>query len=313
MALRTPTAQSGTEARMRSGAAARFAGISASTLRIWEYRYGIVAPPQTAAGHRTYSMKDVERLRIIKRLTSEGHAISTLAHLDVHALNTLPLKLRTQSLTTLRIFVVGSAAARKLKVRLDSETILVFDDISTAETDAASVSPVDVLVVHIRTLHAAVADRILRLRNSLSASNTVVLYSFGAETAPEILRAAGITVRREPLSARELVSLCVAAPQVFDPPGIHAKPYARRYSDADLITLSEIESKIFCECPRHLAEIVTLLVGFEQYSTECAMQNQKDAALHAHLQEVTAQARAILEQALERVVVEERLSHLLSI
>jgi DNA-binding transcriptional MerR regulator len=297
---------------MRSGAAARFVGISASTLRIWEYRYGIVVLPQTAAGHRTYSMKDVERLRIIKRLTSEGHAISTLAHLDVNALNTLPSKSHTPSITALRIFAVGNAAARKLKGRLQSGTTLVFDDMSAAEKDAASVGAVDVLVVHIRTLHADLADRILRLRSTLSVSNTVVLYSFGVETVPELLRAAGITVRREPLSGRELLTLCIAAPQIFDPPGSHAKPYARRYSDADLITLSEIESKIFCECPRHLAEIVTLLVGFAQYSTECAMQNQKDATLHAYLQEVTAQSRAILEQALERVVIQERLSHLLS-
>ena len=64
---------------------------------------------------------------------------------------------------------------------------------------------------------------------------------------------------------------------------------------------------VACECPRHLAEIVTLLVGFERYSSECASQNPKDAALHRHLHEVTSSARTMLEQALMRLVIEERL------
>ena len=52
---------------------------------------------------------------------------------------------------------------------------------------------------------------------------------------------------------------------------------------------------------------ITLLVGFELYSTECAARNQNDAALHRHLHEVTSAARTTFEQALARVVVEEGL------
>ena len=312
MTTLTATAQGGSETRMRSGAAARLAGLSASTLRIWEYRYGVVVPPKSAAGQRTYSMKDIERLRIIKRLTSEGHAISTLAHLDADALVAMSSERQALSMGHQKFFVVGQSVARKLKGRLQSGSALVFDDLSHAEREVASVGSFDVLVVHATTLNASLAARIVGLRNKLSAPNAIVVYSFGAEAVPESLRLAGFTVRREPLTGNELVGLIGIAPKVVKVDINGVRSDARRYSDADLIALAEIPSLVSCECPRHLAEIVTLLVGFEQYSMQCESQNQKDAALHQHLLEVTGQARAILEQALERVVIEENLSYLVS-
>jgi DNA-binding transcriptional MerR regulator len=297
---------------MRSGAAARLAGISASTLRIWEYRYGVVAPPKSAAGQRTYPMKDIERLRLIKRLTVEGHAISTLAHLDVDALVALSSERQAPSVGIRKVLVVGNAAARKLEGRLQPRSGLVFEDLNHAERDVAHAGPVDVLVIHVRTLHASLAERIVRLRNNLPALNAIVVYSFGAEAVPESLRAAGMTVRREPLTGKELAGLIVTAAPVVDKVVSGIRSEKRRYSDADLIALAEIPSPVACECPRHLVEIVTLLVGFEQYNKECASQNQNDAALHRHLLEVTAHARAMLEQALARVVIEEGLSHWIS-
>jgi hypothetical protein len=293
---------------MRSGAAARLAGISASTLRIWEHRYGVVSPPKSPAGQRTYPMKDIERLRLIKRLTVEGHAIGTLAHLDIDALVALSSARQAPSVGIQKVLVVGHAAARKLEGRLQPGPGLVFEDLSHAERDVVHAGPVDVLVIHVRTLHASLAERIVGLRNNLPALNAVVVYSFGAEAVPESLRAAGMTVRREPLTGKELVGLIVTAPPIVETVASGVRSDIRRYSDADLIALAEIPSPVACECPRHLVEIVTLLVGFEQYSKECASQNHNDAALHRHLLEVTAHARAMLEQALARVVIEEGLS-----
>src|SRR5688572_23909926 len=96
---------------LRSGTAARLAGVSPATLRIWEHRYGVVAPPRSAAGQRTYSMRDVQRLRLIKRLTLEGHAIGTVARLEIDEL----VRLSAGSATPAgeqRVLVVGRAAAR---------------------------------------------------------------------------------------------------------------------------------------------------------------------------------------------------------
>ena len=82
----------------------------------------------------------------------------------------------------------------------------------------------------------------------------------------------------------------------------------RRYSDAQLAKLVEQPSTVLCECPRHLAEIVTQLAQFEHYSDDCDASSPSDSALHRHLSSLAGTARAMFEQALDRVVAEEGLT-----
>ena len=292
---------------MRSGTAARLAGLSPSTLRIWEHRYGVVAPPKAASGQRTYSMKDIDRLRLIKRLTLQGHAIGAVARLDTDALVALSAGSQVTTVGALRVLVVGHSAARKLEGRLRPAPAHVFDDLAHVEREVARAGAADVLVIHVATLHASITDRVLVLRSNLPSAHVIVVYSFGAQAVAEALGAAGVTVRREPVTGRELAGLVVTARPSVETVASRVASSPRRYSDAELVTLAEMPSVVACECPRHLAEIVTLLVNFELYSTECAARNQDDAALHRHLHDVTSSARAMLEQAIARLVIEEGL------
>jgi DNA-binding transcriptional MerR regulator len=75
-----------TDARYQIGAVARVTGLSTHTLRVWERRYGVVTPARTPAGSRVYSDADVTKLRLLKRLTDEGHSIGRIAHLSVDEL-----------------------------------------------------------------------------------------------------------------------------------------------------------------------------------------------------------------------------------
>lgn len=308
MTMPTAPDDPGAKTLMRSGTAARLAGLSPSTLRIWEHRYGVVAPPRSAAGQRTYSMKDIERLRLIKRLTLEGHAIGTLAHLGVDALVVLSAGNPVPSVGAQRVLVIGHDGARKLEGWLRPAPAQVFDDLDHAEREVARAGAADVLAVHVSSLHPSMTERLVTLRSSLPARNVIVVYAFGPAAAAEALRAAGITARREPVAGKELARLIVAARPITAAVTAETPTSRRYYSDAELVALTEMPSLVACECPRHLAEIVTLLVGFERYSTECAALNQKDAALHRHLQEVTSAARATFEQALTRVMIDEGLA-----
>lgn len=56
--------------RYRVAEAARLAGVSASTLRLWESQ-GLVVPGRSETGHRQYSAEDVARLKRISWLRSE--------------------------------------------------------------------------------------------------------------------------------------------------------------------------------------------------------------------------------------------------
>ena len=253
-------------------------------------------------------MDDVQRLRLIKRLTTDGHAIGTIAHLPVAQLMQLSPGNQAESASRSRVVVVGHMLARKLEARLRPAAALVFEDLADAEREVARCGAADVLVVHVASLHMPVTERVLALGAALPARLVVVVYSFGAERAADVLRAAGATVRREPVSGGELAKMIVAskAPPAPEADAVPARP--RRYSDSELVALAETPSRVACECPRHLAEIVTLLTAFEHYSTECISRDEKDAALHRHLHDVTSVARTMFEDALARVVVEEGLA-----
>jgi len=283
------------------------AGLSPSTLRVWEHRYGVVAPPKSAAGQRTYSMRDIERLRLIKRLTVEGHAIGSVAHLDIEALIALSSGNQVATAGALRVLVVGQSAAQKLEGRLRPAPAHVFDDMAHIEREVAGAGAADVLLIHAASLHPSMVERVMALRSNLPAAHVVVVYSFGAQAVAEALAAADMTVCREPLSGRELAAVVFKSRPIPESLASDVPSSPRRYSDAELVALAEMPSTIACECPRHMAEIIALLVGFEAYSMDCANRSAKDAALHKHLHDVTGAARSMLEGALHRLVIEERL------
>ena len=306
------------KARLRSGTAARLAGVPVATLRVWERRYGVVAAPKTATGQRLYSGHDVQRLRLIKQLTERGHAIGTIAALALPALEALaagelmapaPLAAAT---STRRAWVVGRAAAQKLQAA-GVTPLRVWQDLDEAEAQAEALAAddaTDVLLVQLNSLQPLAASRVRALAQRLQAQAVVVLYAFGAEAVADALRAAGAAVRREPATGRELAALLGAAPAaaMAAPVAAPLPPVEpRRFSDEALAALAELPSSVACECPRHMAEIVLQLAGFERYSAECLSRSPADAALHRHLGEVAGAARTLFERAVERLVAEEGL------
>ena len=48
---------------------------------------------------------------------------------------------------------------------------------------------------------------------------------------------------------------------------------------------------------------------FEIYSAQCENRDDDDAALHRYLHQVTAQARSLIEEALERVAAAEGIEY----
>jgi DNA-binding transcriptional MerR regulator len=60
-------------------AAARRLGLSASTLRSWERRYGLGPSLRTPGGHRRYSAADLVALQQLRQLTESGMATATAA------------------------------------------------------------------------------------------------------------------------------------------------------------------------------------------------------------------------------------------
>lgn len=64
-------------------------GVTTHAIRIWERRYNALSPGRTAGGARLYTDADVQRLRQIKRLLTQGYTISAIAKLDMPELSRL--------------------------------------------------------------------------------------------------------------------------------------------------------------------------------------------------------------------------------
>ena len=330
--------------RYRSGAVARMAGIPVSTLRIWERRYQVAAPPLTASGHRLYSAHDVQRLALMKRLIGLGHAIGTIAGLDLGALEQLvAARADAASLAVvpartagrMSVAVIGNALAQRLASAVSAapvapaalggprgvalgarfKVVAVSADLLAAEADAHGLNA-DLLLVQLSTLHTESADRVLALARRYGARRVIVLYAFGPDRAVQTLRAAGAVARREPVSSHDLAALLTAGDPshaMAQPPAAIAMALAlantsvapRRFSDEALVQIAAMSTTVACECPRHVAELVSQLASFETYSAECLNTSPDDAALHADLNRVAASARAMFEAALVRVAQAE--------
>jgi DNA-binding transcriptional MerR regulator/methylmalonyl-CoA mutase cobalamin-binding subunit len=64
-------------------------GLTADLLRMWERRYGVVAPARDEGGRRLYSDADIERLRLLVQATGAGRSVGQLVALSPRELQEL--------------------------------------------------------------------------------------------------------------------------------------------------------------------------------------------------------------------------------
>ena len=299
--------------RVRSGTAARLAGVPVATLRVWERRYGVVAPEKTDSGQRVYSQHDVARLRVLRQLTHAGHAIGTIATLELESLRALVDDMPPVSTlgtgSTLDVVVVGRSAAHALESVPGCVLRALHEDLGQAESASKADGGVALLVVRLASLQRSAVDRVLALSSALRAGALFVVYAFGTENSVSALREAGATVRREPLVERDLAQWVMSVRQAPPPAPVERgwQVAPRRFSDEALARLIKMPSPVACECLRHMVEIVSQLADFEHYSQDCISTGPADAALHRQLSRTAGAARTLFEHALQRVVNDEGL------
>jgi hypothetical protein len=126
----------------------------------------------------------------------------------------------------------------------------------------------------------------------------------------EVMKRSGMIVRKEPMADSDLADLINSALLMGtekESTGLVVGSLIppRKYSELTLNRVANISTNVLCECPRHVAEIITQLANFEQYSHECLNKSAEDAHLHAYLSAVSGSARALFESALEMVANHE--------
>lgn len=313
----------------RIGAVSALSGVPVPTLRVWESRYQAFSPRKTEGRHRLYGPDDVLRATLLRQLTEAGHAISTVARLDaprlgelLHGQRSSRLRhaARSQGPQAVSLAVIGLPLAARLQSArfldgLPGVAVRVSDTFSDPDAAAGQAlsAPPDVLLVRVNTLHAATHATLRRLVEQHRVPQVIVLYGFGQERVVEAMKLDGMIVRRDPVPDAELADLIrslllidTRQPDPTGQPGAMIPP--RKYSDQTLARVAAIPSKVLCECPRHVAELIAQLASFEQYSQECLNNSVEDARLHAQLTAISGSARALFEQALEMIARHEGLA-----
>jgi hypothetical protein len=167
-----------------------------------------------------------------------------------------------------------------------------------------------VLLVKVNSLQTSVHTAIQALVQKHKFIQTIVIYNFAPESVVQAMKFSGLIVRREPISDSELAELIQSVLFVDQ---VRAQEFgiasnvisSRKYSDETLARVAGISTNVLCECPRHVAELITQLASFEEYSQECLNKNAEDAHLHAYLRSISGSARSLFENALEKIAQHE--------
>jgi DNA-binding transcriptional MerR regulator len=307
----------------RIGAVSKTTGIPVSTLRIWETRYGAFSPVKTEGKQRLFAEHDVSKALLLKQLSHNGHAISTIANLELEHLRrlsnlphnaekTLAAPGQPVSLAVVGLSMANRIESPKFAAGLKQNQIKVTDvlvDLAAASNADLAQQP-QVLLVKVNTLQTSVHADIQALVAKHKFAQTIVVYNFAPEAVVQAMKFSGVTVRREPISDMELAELLQSV--LFVDP-VRAQEFgttgpviaARKYSDITLSRVAGISTNVLCECPKHVAELISQLASFEQYSQECLNRNAEDAHLHAYLRSVSGSARSLFENALEKIAKHE--------
>ena len=307
------------------GAASKITGINIATLRVWENRYGVVEPVRINGTQRGFTKKDVDRLSMIKQLVDAGDSISTLSKLSLQELELRMQPSPKNSQATFgnakdiikavsvgtRIPEVGRPSPHLAEVRFVAKYDLasIMNGLSVIRTD------VDIIIFEILSLHHSTIELIAEILAKSEINHALVIYRFASSNGIKLAQLDG---RIHPMQA-PVFAIDLQMASNFEVNSTSSSDRSVNYSqekeehvsfsEKELWEISMMTNPIHCECPKHLSSVISSLIGFEKYSSDCQDLNEKDRVLHKELEAKAAQARIILELALRKIIKENAISY----
>ncbi len=303
------------------GTVAGLTGLDPHTIRAWERRHAAVVPGRSPGGTRRYDDSHVLRLQLLKGLVDQGEAIGRVAHLDEPALRERLGRIAGMAGGEARQAVRGRPAvawlAPNVEAQLDADPaadadldrVLSADDLDTLLAGLPGIE-VDSVVVELERLGPDPEQALAALRVAADGAEVLVVYNFAAAAALARLVRVGARLLRAPLRGAEIRQAVVAThprePRAKAvPAALGSSPageaHEPRFDDTQLARLMEMQTAIACECPSHLAALVSSVGAFERYSRTCESRGDEDALLHRRLALESGRIRSQLETLLEQV------------
>lgn len=308
------------EGHYRIAAVSALTGIPVPTIRIWEYRYAAVKPERSSGNGRLYTREDVDRLLLLKATVDAGYQIGSVAALDNpqlrERLNEVPRKLPAPARDRQAVLVCGETLGSRLlagwKGRDDLAVTAVLPGLDVPpDAEVHSAGSFEVLIVEQSSISPASLQALRRARAALRPSLSVVVYGFANRRALAQLDEEGVIAVNGPSDPAHLARICRLGLMLDDGGAsvmerLLREPAApQRFDAAFLAHLRELPTQVQCECPTHLADLLSKLNAFEQYSLDCEHRSEADSALHGRLHAAAAHCREMLEHALHQVLLHE--------
>lgn len=306
------------------GAVAQLTGISSHTLRKWESRHGVIEPIRTPSGRRLYTPEQVRKLICLRELIGRGHQISNLSRLTLAELEMLVAEATGRPeparVAFRRILVVGPVLSAVFSARLGPERapfvtraqpggewllaeggewLLAEDQASAQASTPASDAA---LVIELPTLNDRLVAALLTARRR-AFSRLIVVYGFATRARVAQLDAGGVYCLMAPIDLEEILNRLGAPARRRAAVELLANPALPppRFAPESIARMAALAPKIACECPQHVARLLTEVSAFETYSRECEDGDPAERELHARLRLIAAHARALLEEGLANI------------
>ena len=297
-----------TEQNYRIGLTTQITGIRPETLRAWERRYEVVKPIRTDAGDRLYTQADIDRLLLIKKLVDNGDAISAVANLNFENLekriSSCKSALTSTGKNDLNFILFGKTILDKKS--LDSMRLNMIDVVQDERNIKSSYHcKIDFIIAEISTVNQGTFKNLNKILKQSKASKLLCAYDFGKESYIASLTSQDIGTTNLPLNHSEITDWCCSN----FPSYLKSTSTARLLTDQDINNIVAAGSKINCECPRHLADLIHKLTAFEKYSSECEVRNSKDAEIHQELENTSAKSRYLIEEVLIKLTKVEGIKY----
>lgn len=311
------------------GAVAKMTGLTVHNIRVWERRHNAITAERTENGRRIYTQTDINRLTLLRDCIRAGRSISTIAALSDDELETFlteqnydrydPIQDKPRTPEELSIHLIGNFPGLTSDLtELGFKKITSWRHILEFEVNCRANS-IDLMICELPTVAENSAATMQSLMSQHGVTRSILIYRFASASDLKLLSNLQIKLLKAPIARGELIELLKQyfaqqpTPINTDQPVRLVQPELKDgypdkiFSSEDLALLTQIPSRLDCECPKHMSEILSSLNAFEQYSAVCTNKSPADAQLHKDIRLVTASVRAQMEQLLKRVLDEEKI------
>ncbi len=287
------------EKNLSIGTVARLTNLSTHVIRAWERRYDLRLAQRDKSGRRTYSLSDVEHLRLLKNAVNEGVKISDAVTLSVHQLTRLLNSQNNRSASNASWIVYGPRLIHGLFNLKPTVSYQVADSLTDIQQCIAKCNEKVNVWIQLDDLNDSIEQFIYDLLLKYDDSLQLTLFSVSNHLkAVERLSSAELELIIKPIS-NELITKQIDK--------LNSKQRKAKHDNQMSITIDQLASlktSLYCDCPKHVAELYRQAKAFAIYNKNCEKLSPKDIAIHHFV----AEQLSIIEESL--ITIAEKMERL---